>query len=307
MRLSRGAVSFGRHESFPLRFGWIAKGLSALDDDPKVFGREDATVVLGVGKNMVASIRYWLQATGIGQLDRRTNGLKPTRVARVAFSHDGGDPYLEDEGTIWLLHWLLATNPTRATTIYWFFNHFHKPAFTGVEVATALGDFVKQEVSTRVAATTLKRDAQLVLRMYARAVGGTRLTLEDALDSPLAMLNLQERLDGRNWRAPPMERAEIPLNTFAFAVAQLFDHVGTPQVVIEDLMYSSKMHCAPGAVFRMTEEGLIRKLEELCETYPRLLRLNRTAGVFQLYKLGRLDPISILEDRYGCVGGRFAA
>lgn len=69
MRLHRGTVSFGRHESFPLRFGWIAKGLkAALNHDPCTFNREDATVILGVGKNMVASIRYWLQATGVGTL-----------------------------------------------------------------------------------------------------------------------------------------------------------------------------------------------------------------------------------------------
>ena len=37
MRLSGSAVSFGRHESFPLRFGWIAKGLAALDRDPGLF------------------------------------------------------------------------------------------------------------------------------------------------------------------------------------------------------------------------------------------------------------------------------
>ena len=61
MRLNPNTVSFGRHESFLLRFGWISKGLGALKDDPAVFSQEDATVTLGVGKNMVASIRHWLQ------------------------------------------------------------------------------------------------------------------------------------------------------------------------------------------------------------------------------------------------------
>ena len=306
MRLNNRAVSFGRNESFPLRFGWIAKGLKALSVDQKIFNQEDATVTLGVGKNMVASIRYWLQATGVVVRNRKTNTLEPTRLGQIAFG-DGGDPYLEDEGTVWLLHWLLAANPVRATAIYWFFNHFHKPRFTGVEVATALTDFVRHEISSKVAVTTLKRDAQLVLRMYSRTMGSTRMTLEDALDSPLATLNLQQRLDGRNWRAVPTDRAEIPLTIFAFAVAQLFDAKNTVQLAIQDLMYSGVNHCAPGAVFRMTEEGLIHKLEALCDAYPRVLRLDRTAGVFQLYKLGTLDDLSILEDRYSASGGRLAA
>ena len=306
MRLHRGTVSFGRHESFPLRFGWIAKGLKALNENPRIFNREDATVILGVGKNMVASIRYWLQATGVASKSGTSNTLAPTDIGEIVFG-ESGDPYLEDEATIWLLHWLLATNPENATAIYWFFNHFHKPTFTSAEVATGLSDFVKHYVGPKVAQSTLKGDAQLVLRMYSRTQAGTRLTLEDALDSPLAALNLQERLDARNWRAVPMDRADLPLTVFAFAIAQLFDHTGALQLAVEDLMYSDKHHCAPGAVFRMTEDGLIGKLEALCEAYPRDLRLDRTAGVFQLYKLGTLDALSILRDRYASPGRRLAA
>ena len=305
MRLTGSTIAFGRHESFPLRFGWITKGLQALADDPKVFTRDDATVELGVGKNMVASIRYWLQATRIAHRDPKTNALKPTPIGEVVFGEDG-DPYLEDEGTIWLLHWLLATNPKDATAIYWFFNHFHKPLFNSAEVATALTDFAKRELSSRTAATTLKGDAQLVLRMYSRTAANARITLEDALDSPLAMLDLQERIDTRTWRAVPMDRAELPLDIFAFAIAELFEHSKVDQLAIADLMYSDTEHCAPGAVFRMTEDGLVEKLEALREAYPQALRLDRTAGVFQLYKIAQFDSGEILGARYAS-DGRLAA
>ena len=314
MRLDARTASFGRHESFPLRFGWITKGLRALDKDASVFGREDATVILGVGKNMVAAIKYWLLAAGLATSSGRN--LTPTKIAEVAFGEDG-DPYLEDDATIWLLHWLLATTPDRATAIYWFFNHFHKPAFTSAETVASLADFAKQELTVRTAATTLKRDAQLVLRMYTRTSGGTRLTLEDALDSPLAMLNLQERLDARHWRSVPMDRPELPLHVLGFAVAQLFEHRADSagagrqdranQLAMQDLMYSSKSHCAPGAVFRLTEEGLVQKLEALCEAFPETLSLSRTAGVFQLYKRGPLDAVSLLETHYGGRDERDAA
>ena len=305
VRLTGSTTAFGRHESFPLRFGWITKGLQALADDPKIFTRDDATVVLGVGKNMVASIRYWLQATRIAHRDPKTNALEPTPIADIVFGDDG-DPYLEDEGTIWLLHWLLATNPKDATAIYWFFNHFHKPTFNSAEVATGLTDFAKRELSSRTAVTTLKGDAQLVLRMYSRTAASGRITLEDALDSPLAMLDLQERIDTRTWRAVPMDRAELPLVVFAFAIAELFEHGKVDQLAIADLMYSDTEHCAPGAVFRMTEDGLVEKLEALCETYPQALRLDRTAGVFQLYKIAPFDSGAILRACYA-PAGRLAA
>ena len=301
MKLNATKVSFGRHESFPLRFGWITKGLEALANDPNVFVSEDATVTLGVGKNMVAAIRYWLLAAGMVERTTR-NGLARTAIGEVLFPNGpdgrGGDRYLEDDSTIWLLHWLLATNPNEATAIYWFYNHFHKPEFSSEEASSALREFARQRITAKAAATTLNRDANLVLRMYAQSSGGTRLLTEDALDSPLAALLLLERLDRQTWHATPKDREELPLTAFAYAVADVFAHAGVDQLPVEQLMYSDQEHCAPGAVFRLTENGLTDKLEALCKTHPDNLRMNRTAGIYQLYKLGSFDRMSILEGHY---------
>ena len=48
---------FARHETFHPRFGWFKKGF----DKNEVFStnKKGATTILGVGKNMVNSIRYW--------------------------------------------------------------------------------------------------------------------------------------------------------------------------------------------------------------------------------------------------------
>ena len=305
MQLDTKNGGFGRHESFPLRFGWITKGLEAIDEYPDVFSREDATVILGVGKNMVASIRYWLLAARIVQLDPATKTLTPSSLAKVVFDVHG-DLYLEDEATIWLLHWLLATNAREATAIYWFFNHFHKRNFDTEDVATGLSDFVKQEFVAKVSQTTLKRDAQLVLRMYSRTSSNPRVSIEDSMDSPLALLNLVERNDSKTWQSSPTDRGELPLEVLAFAVAQLFEHRQVKQLAFTDLLYSDRNHCAPGAVFRLKEESLIEKLEELCVANARSLQLDRTAGVFQLYKLATFDSLRVLRSRYSSVNRRAA-
>ena len=302
MKLNSSDVSFGRHESFALRFGWLTKGLSALIHDPKVFERDDATVVLGVGKNMVSAIRYWLQATQIvARNDKRF--LELTSVGEIVFAN-GGDPYLEDEATLWLLHWLLATNSTGATAIYWFFNHFHKPEFKSEEVTSGLRDFVKQHIDANVSAATLKNDASLLLRMYVSASGNSRVALEDALDSPLSLLRLQERVDARTFRGIPMERNEIPVPIFAYAIAEMFEILRVEELTVQQLMYSDGGRCAPGAVYRMTENGLIRKLEQLCAAMPESLALNDTAGVHQLYRLKPFASREVLEDYYVSDGRR---
>ncbi|HIF70501.1 MAG TPA: DUF4007 family protein [Candidatus Lambdaproteobacteria bacterium] len=58
MQLNPHKVGFGRHETFSLRYSWLSKGFQALLEDPGVFASEDATVTLGVGRNMVHAIRF---------------------------------------------------------------------------------------------------------------------------------------------------------------------------------------------------------------------------------------------------------
>ena len=69
------------------------------------FSSPDAVATLGVGKNMVASIRFWFRAFGLSVNDI------PTSFAQSIFDKECGyDPYLEDEGTLWLLHYFLLTH-----------------------------------------------------------------------------------------------------------------------------------------------------------------------------------------------------
>ena len=42
--------SFGRHETFPLRFGWLTKGVAAWLNDSDIFEKEEAIVALGLAR-----------------------------------------------------------------------------------------------------------------------------------------------------------------------------------------------------------------------------------------------------------------
>ena len=56
-------ASFSGHETFPFRYTWMKKGVDTVRDDPTIFADDSATITLGVGKNMVRSIRHWCQVT----------------------------------------------------------------------------------------------------------------------------------------------------------------------------------------------------------------------------------------------------
>src|SRR5215472_7848831 len=136
-----GAVqhSFSGHESFPFRYPWLKKGFDAVREDGDVFLRDDAVTTLGVGKNMVRSIRHWCLAAKV--LEEAAGGdaaLQPSALGRLLLADDGLDPYLEDPSTLWLLHWQIASSRFRAATWFWTLSHFHEPEFTREALASAV-------------------------------------------------------------------------------------------------------------------------------------------------------------------------
>ena len=67
---------------------------------------------------MVKSIRHWSIVTKICDKE-----FKLTDFGKMIFSKkDSFDPYLEKSETLWLLHWMLASDPT-LTTWYYIFNY----------------------------------------------------------------------------------------------------------------------------------------------------------------------------------------
>ena len=90
---------FARHETFHPRFGWLKKGFDLVVKDSGIFQRENAPVLLGVGKNMVRSIRYWCKTFKVIEEDRASE------FGRKLFATEGWDSFLEDPASLWLLHW----------------------------------------------------------------------------------------------------------------------------------------------------------------------------------------------------------
>ena len=64
MKFTKNKVAFGRHQTFAVRYGWLSKGFQAIVADRGILKSEDAIAKLGVGKNMVESIGYWLGVLG---------------------------------------------------------------------------------------------------------------------------------------------------------------------------------------------------------------------------------------------------
>jgi len=290
--------SFGRHETFALRFGWLTKGYQGLAYNPGIFSDVDAIVHFGVGKNMVSSIRYWMLATRVAEM--HGSQIEPSKIGHSIFSKNGYDPYLEDEATIWLLHWLMASNSQYATAVFWFFNHSHKPEFSSNELFAGLKSFAEERLEgKRIADSTLKHDCNILTRLYVPSQGDKRTPVEDALDSPFSILGLMSKSEFPNrYLSKPDERWDVPLGVVGYALAELFGMSDQSNSTLETITHGTEVIPGLGSIFRMSEECLVSKIEELMVWFPGVYELRESAGIYLLYKLADISPIEFLHKHY---------
>lgn len=299
-RMTNGDTQSGKfagHETFCMRYGWPKKAVDAAEADPLVFTRDDAVIKLGVGKNMVRAIRHWGLMTGIleepsDQPNNRGRHIRPSSLGRLLFSAEGLDPYLEEPGTLWLLHWHLASRPDGPTTWYRAFNHFPESEFTKERLAAWLGDLAEQAQWVRVADSSLKRDVDVFVRSYVPSRASKTLVLEDSLDSPLAELGLIQEIEGgRIYAFTRGEHSSLPLTVFTYALLDYWQTAAAHREVLsfDELAFQPG---SPGRVFKLSENAVSDYLESLERFTAKAIGYDVTGGLRQVY---RRRPLALLD------------
>ena len=289
---------FSGHETFPFRYPWPLKGVRGLLRDPGLFFREDAIVTLGVGKNMVASIRFWLEALGLAVIDGRARLGYPTDLGRKLLGEGGWDPYLEDPATLWLLHWQLVDSPEIASTWSLVFSNWTRSTFTRAELLDWLEEVAQDAGNQRTSPNSLRRDLEVFIRTYVRGRPQRRRSIEDTFDCPLAELGLI-RAAGHDfyWLGRDI-RSNLPVEVFAYALASYWKaHADEQQTLtFERLLYGRG---SPGAAFKLSETGLAAHVESLPSRSG--FDYDETGGLRLVIRRERArnrEPIRLLESYY---------
>ncbi len=295
--------NFSGHETFALRYAWLKKGVDGLVRSPDIFGREDALVLLGVGKNMVRSIRHWCLATGVvvetdPSPGSRQRPLQPSLFGGRLLLEPGWDPFLEDDGSLWLLHWHLATNLARATTWYWAFNHLAEPEFTRDGLMLGLARFCEGNRWSRVSEATLKSDVSCFLRTYVPGRRGPATTVEETLDCPLTTLGLiRETGEEHHYRFQNGAKPGLPEAVFAYALLDCWDkrHMGQETLSLREITHGEG---SPGRLFRLDEDSVLASLDRLSDLSDGRLVFNDTAMVRQVIRRAPVEGMEILDAHY---------
>lgn len=281
-RLAEAAVpSFARHETFAPRFGWLHKAYRAVYEDREVFLRKDAPVLLGVGKNMVNAIRYWSAAFNItvehpkGRTSR-ANVASPTWEGYWLLDEEGADPYLEDPGSLWLLHWWLVSPPSLAPTWWLAFHALPSSRFAEEELIELVNRHVRLADWTSPVTSSISKDVDCLTKMYAPRKAGSNSpgSFEDLLDCPFRELGLLESVNAgassnRTWRFTTTARASLPARIVAYACLD-YAARNAHDAGSVSLARLANEPGAPGRAFCIREPELAAALDAACAEHPEI-------------------------------------
>jgi hypothetical protein len=289
-------LQFLGHETFVCKQFWLKKGFDFLKSG-KSFNSETAVVDLGVGKNMVSSIRFWLKAYGLTDDNDQIQEL-----ANYLLSDLGKDPFMEDLGTLWLLHYQLVK--TNKASIYNFaFNQLRKQRieFTKEQFHSEVNKFIKEAKTTSSSEKTIDTDISVFLRNYNNPdISSSKLNIEDEFSNLLTDLDLITTTKRRNLEGKTLEyhefrvdsKKDLPWQIVLYSILNNEEYGNS--ISLKQLEIG---HNSPGAVFALSLEGLYSKLEEIVNYYPQVT-FTQTAGNQVLQFREKPNKWEVLNDYY---------
>ena len=289
------------HESFYLRKGWLQKGAKNIIKNNRIFNDKDSNAcdVLGIGVNMVKSLKYWLIATGVAaertEMNKKVMGL--TDLGELINIYD---KFYEEIGTNMIIHYKLATNADDATAWYWLFNEYDANVIDKEQFVHEFGQYVKynkKENETVVESEKIYSDEfNCIIKTYISS---------DKEDDPeetkicplseLGLLSLDDVKKKEYRKTSPILDDIHPLVAYAI-IYDMFS--GKRQIKISEICNEK---CSFGKVFNMSRTSVILVLDKIAKLG--YIKLNRTAGLDVINIIHPMTFLEALEMYYKSLNG----
>lgn len=277
-------MKFRAHETFFIRKGWLSKGMKYVINDGDVFISKDENPmdVLGIGANMVKSLRYWLQAVGLTEEPR--SGKRTQTLTAFGNSVFSNDRYVEELGTLYLLQYKLASNYEEATSWAYFFNEFAMSEFSRDDFVAFIQNHLKMSGTEDVALRSLNDDFSCIVNTYLPRYKNNpeKIDPENNIDCPFGELGLLDYANKAKKTFKKVIPPSVSINPWV-ALAVISDRAnGKKEISLNELLTGN---CNIGKVFNLdavTMLDVLYRIERLHE-----IKIIRTAG---------LDVIHILNE-----------
>jgi hypothetical protein len=285
-------LQFGGHATFPVRYGWLPRGLEQLHSPEGFTANTDTADDLGIGSKMVESLAYWLNVTGLAAPG--PSGLQASPLGQLIHRRD---PYFERPGTWWFLHLMLAR---RDDTVWgWFFNDYSDRIFDRLTCADAFLQHTRTKAVRAASPAMVQRDIACLLSAYASRPGVDVVDPDEIGACPLRELGLLTRHDAVNRYERARRPHGVPQEVFLAAASLLTKDTGILSLSLREL---STLRGGPGRLLCMgleaieTQVGKIGKKRYLEGIQTETLNSERRLMV------PRRDPAHWLAQLYERVG-----
>ncbi|PGV47032.1 DUF4007 family protein [Bacillus sp. AFS037270] len=281
-------LGFGQHQSFYLRTYWLRKAIQQIELENRFFYEKNASELIGLGSNMVASLKHWIVATEICETMKNEADNKVVhRKSAFGEIFNAYDPYIEFNDTASIIHYHLVDDIEPCTAWYWFFNVYDKASF---EKEEALNDFIawlNKSYDAKNSTITLERDLECLIKQYYSK--NKLIDPEEVIQSPLAPLNLLEEKNGRVYKKSP-NYEDIGLTALMYV---LLKH-GQYEISINEIEKSKNLW---GKVFNLQRSEIVKAIEQLVSKSKYPLEFDRTNRL-DLVRVKQVDPIEFLKEEY---------
>jgi hypothetical protein len=289
MFLDKNLILTG-HDTFQCRSLWLKKGYDFVKSN-RTFKDNDAVVYLGVGKNMVSSIRFWMRAFDI--IDEND---KLTVFGTNLLDDSGYDPYLEDEGSLWLLHFKLVIK--NYSSIYnLLFNEFRKEKieFNKESFVKYINRKCTEYSIKEIKDNTILDDFAVMTKMYLRSESQNK-DKEDNYSGLLTELNLLKNIGEKNDELFVIENSNkesIPYDILLYCILE----IGGFESSINLNKIESDFNNI-GSIFAINRNGLINHINLITKHYKNII-YSDYAGIKELQFKKKINPLTVLDKYYG--------
>lgn len=271
------------HETFCIREGWLAKGIQAVKENPKVFTEMFGADALGLGSNMAKAVRYWLKALNL-ITEQSATGAVFTELGNIIYEKD---PYLEEMFTLWCLHINLAANRENATLWYLFFGTSQLEEFTREELEQTMEqELYRYAGEIEFSKRSLRDDCTVLLQMYATE-GKQESDPEDKKICPLTRLGLMRKTDNYYQRTEP---DLSKMGSYLLCYLLLSCHKEASVISMEEFYHGElgvrKVLGIGISAYQEYLEGMVKR---------GWIDMNRTAGLDMIYVKQGLSEKTLLE------------
>lgn len=276
-------VKMKRHESFSIREGWLAKGLIAVKEDSKVFSASDATDVLGIGTNMVKSLKYWMTATCLIKEENKKMVL--TELGNLI---DKYDPYLEDIFSWWLIHLNLILNLEDSYVYNLFFNKCTMKTFSKRDVFEHISNNLRNN-KLEFNENILQDEVNMIIKTY--SIDEKVDNPENNFICPLSELNLIKKVDVNTYERMKPEYRNLNYLIIYYLLIKLTED--KDYISIDELL---KMDNSPAKLLNLDKNLINEYLDEMKRND--LIIVNRTAGLNMIYFNKKLSFEEIMKEHF---------